>query len=363
MLSDRYGHHRVMEIGPFFGAVAVVITALSTDLVVLGGTRLLEGASTAASVPSVLGFIAMATAGDELLRGRVAARFEAATVAGVGAGLAVAGVLYTLLGPVAFYVNAAIYVLALLIYRYGVTAPDPPSEAAVLARPGAMSRYLTLLRSSHVWLLAPTWVAINAALGLYTSQTLFQLVRDRDPRFPDQLLVGGLHPLAVSGGFVLAGLVFFAGLWYWGDRFKRYRRTTIIVYGLIGGVVLAAAALGLNHSGELPVIARVPFVLVGGAGLFVLAGATPAAIGLLADISEHFPDDRGALMGLYSVFFGLGQVGGLLLGGVVAESAALDGIFLATFLLLGIALLPLMRLRRYEAANGLQPVAGPGSPA
>ena len=98
MLSDRLGHHRVMQLGPLFGLVAVIITGLTTNLWLLGGTRLLEGASTAASVPSILGFIAMATANDEALRGKTSSRFEAATIAGLGAGFAAAGPLWTVSG-------------------------------------------------------------------------------------------------------------------------------------------------------------------------------------------------------------------------------------------------------------------------
>src|SRR3990170_4376163 len=94
ILSDRLGHHRVMLYGPAFGAVAVVLTALTTNVFVLGGTRVLEGASTAASVPSILGYIALATAGNEALRGRAAARFEGATLAGLGAGFLVAPLLF-----------------------------------------------------------------------------------------------------------------------------------------------------------------------------------------------------------------------------------------------------------------------------
>ncbi len=363
ILSDRFGHQRLMQIGPIFGAVAVVMTALTTDLAVLGGTRLLEGASAAVSVPSILGYLAAATTGDEGLRGRASARFEAVTVAGLGAGVAAAGVLYTLLGPPAFYVNALLYVASLLVYRYGVASSEGTDASGQISGSppgGAWRRYRDLLRSSHVWLLAPTWIALNAALGLYTSQTLFQLVRAPDPRFPDQLLVGGFAPLEVTAGFIVAGFVFFAGLAYWGDRFKRYKRTTIIVYGLLGGGVLAAAALALNHSGEAPVLARVPIILVGGAGLFVLAGATPAALGLLADMSEHSPDDRGALMGLYSVFFSLGQIGGLLLGGVVADVTGLDGIFVATLAILAVALAPVAHLRRFErSAEGARSVTPP----
>ena len=90
VLSDRVGHRRIMLVGPAFGAVAVVITAFTVSLPVIGFTRLLEGASTAASVPSILGFIAFATAADELLRGKAVARFEAATLAGLMLGFVVA---------------------------------------------------------------------------------------------------------------------------------------------------------------------------------------------------------------------------------------------------------------------------------
>ena len=358
LLSDRLGHHRVMQFGPVFGFVAVILTGLTTNLWLLGSTRFLEGASTAASVPSILGFLAMATAGDEALRGRTSARFEAATIAGLGAGFAAAGPLWKIFGPVGFFLNAAIYLVSLLIYRYRVAAPDAPAGPG--RKPGyGLDRYVKLLTKSHVWLLAPTWIAINGALGLYTSQTLFQLINKRDPRFSDQLLVGGFDPLLVTGGFLVAGAVFFAGLVWWGNRFKLYRRTTIIFMGIVGGAILVLSALLLNHSGGGSDLLKIPPAIGLGIGLFILAGATPAALGLLADISEAFPDDRGAIMGLYSVFLAVGQIIGAFIGGLAAERWALDGILLATFVLMGIALVPLARLRRFEFRFASSPDVGP----
>ena len=364
LLSDRLGHHRVMQHGPVFGAVAVILTGLFTDLFILGGTRVLEGAATAASVPSILGFIAMATANDEGLRGRVAARFELATIAGLGGGFAAAGIFWEVFkdlgfAPAAFYVNALFYVGSLAIYRYGVAAPDEPAGPHHQPEFG-LQRYGRLIRSSHVWLLAPTWIAVNAALGLYTSQTLFALVRVPVPRFADQLLMGGFSPLEVTAGFVVGGVVFFAGIIYWGDRFKKYRRTTIIFYGLLGGALLVAGALALNHSGGLEPVLRIPLAMVAAAGLFVLAGATPAALGLLADISEAFPDDRGAIMGLYSVFLAIGQILGALVGGWAAEVFGFDGILVATFVLMAVALPPLFQLRLFE--HRFQPAPGGPQP-
>jgi MFS family permease len=350
VISDRLGHHRVMLFGPAFGAIAVILTGLTTNLAVLGGTRLLEGASTAASIPSILGFIAAVTAGNELLRGKAAARFEGATLAGIGAGFAVAPLLFAALGPVAFFLNAGFYGVSFLIYRFGVADHDAEERAARAAAQEPRvdwRRYKALLGTSHVWLLAPTWIAVNAAIGLWFSQSIFQFSKP-DRRFPDQALLRGFSPVEISVAAVVIGILFGAGLLYWGNRFKNMRRTTILLYGILGGGVLALGGIAVNHGAALPLV--VP--ILGGAaavfGLFVLAGATPAALGLLADISEKFPTDRGAIMGLYSVFLAIGQIVGALLGGVAADWRGIDGLLIGTFGLLLIALLPLAQLRRDE---------------
>ena len=130
VLSDRVGAHRIMQVGPVLGAVAVVITAATTDLWLLGGTRWLEGMAAAASIPSILGYIAITTSGDEGLRGRTVARFEAATIAGLGVGAVVAGPLFDILGRGAFVANALVYVASFAIYRFGVQAVGTDAAAA-----------------------------------------------------------------------------------------------------------------------------------------------------------------------------------------------------------------------------------------
>ena len=351
VLSDRFGHHRLMELGPLFGFIAVILTGLTTFIPLLAGTRILEGLSTAASVPSILGFIAMATAGDELARGRASARFEGATLAGLGAGIVLAGLLIDLLGRNAFFLNAGIYGVSFLIYRYGVTWTED-IRAMRKVDHGGLARYVRILRSSHVWLLAPTWIAINAALGLWTNQSLFQLTQKPSPEFADQYLMGHFVPTEISIGLALGLVVFFAGLVFWGNRFRRFRRTSIIFFGILGGLAVIAAVAVINHSEGAPGIVRaLPGAAVVG-GLFVLAGATPAALGLLADVSEAYPTDRGAIMGLYSVFLAIGQIGGSLLGGQAARMAGIDGLLVGTLLLLVIALIPLVRLREVEHLIG-----------
>jgi MFS family permease len=355
ILSDRLGHHRVMLYGPAFGAVAVILTGLSTNLFVLGGTRLLEGASTAASVPSILGYIAIVTASDEGLRGKMSARFEGATLLGIGVGFALAPIAFEMLGPVAFFANAVVYGISLAIFW---TVEDPEGERAAMEAPHVgFRRYAELIRSSHVWLLAPTWIAVNASIGLWFSQSIFQFAK-ANPRFPEQVLMRGFGPFQISAAAVVIGIIFGLGLVYWGNRFLRLRRTTIILYGILGGALLVAAGLVVNHADGLPIILVGIAVAVAAFGLFVLAGATPAALGLLADISERFPRDRGAIMGLYSVFLAIGQIVGALIGGFAAHERGIDGMLVATAVLLVVALVPLSQLRRDEDALTAVPGAG-----
>ncbi len=350
-LSDRIGHHRLMQWGPAFGFVAVILTGASTHLVILGGTRLLEGASTAASVPSILGFIAVATAMDVAARGRTVARFEAATLAGIAAGIVLAGPLFPVFGRLAFFMNAIVYVCSFLIYRFGVTEP-PATDHEVPADHYGLRRYWTVLTSSHVWLLAPTWVAINACVGIVTTQTLFLVVKARPERFADQMLMGAATPVLVSVGLAIGGLVFLAGLLYSGARFAHLRRTTIIFQGVLGGFAIAIASAIANHSQGFPLVAHVALGLLVLVGVFALAGATPAALGLLADITETYPTDRGAIMGLYSVFLALGQIVGSLAGGGAAQLDGVDGLIAAALVLLAVAVVPLYRLREYEHVVG-----------
>ena len=354
VMSDRLGHHRVMLLGPAFGAIAVILTGLTTNLVVLGGTRWLEGASTAASIPSILGFIAIVTAMDEGLRGKMSARFEGATLLGLGAGFAVAPVAFATFGPTAFFLNAVVYGVSFMIFW---TVEDPTGESAAIKAPHVgLRRYVELTRSAHVWLLAPTWIAVNASIGLWFSQSIFQFAQ-ASPEFPDQVLMSGFEAWQISAAAVVIGIIFGAGLIYWGNRFKNLRRTTIILYGILGGAALVGAGIVVNHSAGLSIAVPLGAAAVAAFGLFVMAGATPAALGLLADISERFPHDRGAIMGLYSVFLAVGQIVGALIGGFAADARGIDGMLIATVVLLIVALVPLAQLRRDEEELGTVPAA------
>jgi MFS family permease len=127
--------------------------------------------------------------------------------------------------------------------------------------------------------------------------------------------------------------------------------------------VMMAAVTGLNHSADAAPAVRGGLVLIGLAGLFVLAGGTPAALGMLADISETHPSDRGAIMGLYSIFLGLGQIIGSLAAGLAADWAGVDGLLVASVVLLIVALVPIRWLRESEHLVSMRAMPAGRDPA
>ena len=139
VLADRYGRKVIMLLGPLFGGVAVFMTGLTTHLPVLFVTRLLEGSSTAASIPSTLGFIAAETADDEELRGRVVSLFEFVSLGGMLAvGPALGGILWDAFGRRAFFLNCICYAVALGLYAYGVSEV-PRDRKSDISAPAAAS--------------------------------------------------------------------------------------------------------------------------------------------------------------------------------------------------------------------------------
>ena len=346
IIADRVGRKPVMLLGPLFGLAAVLLTPFAATIPLLIGTRLLEGASTAASVPSILSYVAASTSHDEKLRGRVVTLFEVATLGGLlVAGTALAGPLWEIFGTSAFLINGGIYLLALAFFAYGVkdehTAPPPHDE-------GRLRKYAKLFSQRGILLFVPTWVSINAIIGVWVPQGLNLLLGDAGVDVTGQFLLSGFPFVVITTAFAFVALVGGIGLFFWGNRFANYRRTTILLFGLIAFVVAMSAVFLMNRlTGTDLLLIGALFVTIC-VSMFFIAGATPAALGFLADVSERYHTDRSAVMGLYSIFLGLGQVIGVKVAGDLATSFGVDGLVYATFGFLAIAGSFLLILRRVE---------------
>ena len=263
VMSDRIGHRRVMLFGPAFGAVAVVITAFTVSLPVHrlhprargrvdGGIRPVDPRASSPSPPQPTSSCAAGRSRASRRR-RWPDSWPGSCPRGILFRCSARGASWSTpwsTGSRSRSTSSACR-----------STRSPRLRAAPTAsRHGGLGRYAAILRGSHVWLLAPTWIAINAMLGLFTSQTLFQLVQRARSPVRRAAADGRVRARCGQLGLAVGGLLFFPGLLCWGGRFATMRRTTIIFYGILGG----AAARG------------------GGSGSTTGTGPAPRAVSLLA---------------------------------------------------------------------------------
>ena len=358
--SDRYGRKLFIIFGPLFGMFAVQITALTTIVWALIFTRLLEGLSTASNAPATLGYIAEGTAGSAKLRSRMSGAFEVATIGGMALGFSLGGLMWRHFGMAAivrgvpltspaFALNSLIYLASLLVLWFGMSeVRSARSRTQRVAGAGEQWRhYWQIVSSPRVAGFAPAWICINAVLGVWIN--LIPRVLTDKTRFSDQLLVGRFD--SFQAGNVVAGyaVVFVLGIVLWTVLFPHVSRPKVMLIGAGGLFASCLLMLILNRQPALdaPLVPILSGLLV--VSIIVLSGFTPAALAHLADITEDHAGDRGAIMGLYSVFLGLGQFLGASIGGPFVDWLGANGVVLVTALFGGVAAVMLVRLFSNEA--------------
>ncbi len=356
--SDKYGRKLFIIFGPLFGALAVQITAMTTVIWLLFFTRLLEGLSTAANAPASLGYIAEATSHSKQLRARVVGFFEIATIGGMAVGFSLGGWLWHHFGTPAvvlgipltspaFALNAIIYAVSLVILWYGMhEIAETKSAKPATSSHGTWSYYWKVISSPRVASFAPAWIAVNAVLGVFINLTA-RVLTDKGGH-PGQLLMGAFDPFQAGNIRAAYAIVFVLGILLWSLFFAQMNKTTVMLIGT-GGLFLTCAFLyGINHQPSLHAPLVLPLALLLFVSIVIQSGFTPAALAHLADITEDFSADRGAIMGLYSVFLGIGQVIGASLGGPFVDWRGADGIVAVAVLLGLVSAGTLLLLRRVE---------------
>jgi MFS family permease len=343
-LSDRYGRKLFMLLGPVFGGIAIQMLGFSSLIPVLVVVRVLEGLSTASSAPSTLGFLSAQTAGSEKLRGRVMGFYEAATVVGLASGAAVGGQLYSRFGTFAFTLVALIYVLALLLF---LPVRDDPALKADVAHVHSRRGLLSRMLNPRIMRFAPAWLAANAVLGAWFSVGPF--LASGTPN-PEQFFMGGYEADQIGAAFLVFGVVFTLGAIAWGFVMPRIGRQATLLIGVAG---LAAAAIMFWVVNQVPrqgfsfgTLLVLMALLV--AAVFVQSGFTPAALAYLAEIAEEHPEDRGSVMGLYSVLLSVGQLLGGAVAGPFADRGGINGLIVLTALLTFVAAATVLQLGAVE---------------
>lgn len=151
--------------------------------------------------------------------------------------------------------------------------------------------------------------------------------------YANQLLVGRFDSLEAGNLRAMYAVFFVLGILIWSVFFSQVDRTKAMLIGTGGLVASCLVILLINHQPTLdaPLVFPLSALLV--VTIMVQSGFTPAALAHLADITEAYSADRGAIMGLYSVFLGLGQFVGASIGGPFVDWLGADGMVLINILL------------------------------
>jgi MFS family permease len=342
--SDRYGRKLFIIFGPLFGAIAVQITAITTMVWLLIFTRLLEGLSTASNAPATLGYIAESTADSPKLRTRVVGFYEVATIGGMALGFSMGGWLWRHFGAAAvvlgipmtspaFAVNMLVYVASLVILWLGIheIREKRHVEKPAVSALDTLRHYWKIASSPQVASFAPAWIAINAVLGIWINLSA-RILTDKSG-FAGQLLVGRFNSLEAGNLRAMYAVFFVLGILIWSMFFSQVNRTKAMLIGTGGLIASCLVIFLINHqpSMDAPLVFPLAALLV--FTIMVQSGFTPAALAHLADITESHTADRGAIMGMYSVFLGLGQFIGASIGGPFVDWQGADGMVLINALL------------------------------
>jgi MFS family permease len=369
-LSDRYGRKIFIVLGPVLGAIAVQLTSMTSVLWLLVFARLLEGLSTGSSVPATLGYISEATIGRPNLRARVMGLFEITLVGGIAMGAVTGGYLWKFfrtarsvggieLRVPAFSINALIYLISLAIFVWGlrevkrranVSPGVQVHSSPMTAVHNKLKHYYEVFKSPAVLIFSPAWLSIFSIIGVWTNHSVGVLT-GKD-HFQSQLLSGTIAPEKFGNGFATLAGFFALGVLAWSFVLGRFRKTNVMLVSTLGLFALLLTVSGLNHLGSFT--SPFYYLLLGLLLIEVLivSGFTPAALTYLADVTESYAADRGSIMGLYSVFLGLGQLVGTSLGGYFADWNGVDGLVLLSAILGAITAISLLALRRGELTPG-----------
>ncbi len=344
-LSDRWGRKGLMVAAPFLGGVALMLYPLSTSVAVLFAIRVLEGISAAGATPATLGYLSDLTDGSKH-RSRIMGLFEMVTLIGLALGLTVLGPrVWAVLGTSSYPILAVVYVVGAIVF-----AALLPQIGVRVQKRRTWHDYTRALANRRLLRFMPAWIAATAIVGLWTVHLQNQLsAGPNNPTVTGQALVGTLSGPQLSnalGGFALA---FLAGLFF-GSR-AAGRRTTPMLNSAFGLMWLTFCLYTLNHPDAFWSLGLPSQVWFFGLmiGAFFQAGFTPVALAYLADISEDFPEDRGVVVGLYSIFLAGGNLIGGGVGGLFLNGLHVDGIVLLTGLFTLVAFGSVVYIRRVSS--------------
>ncbi|MDQ6683304.1 MAG: MFS transporter, partial [Chloroflexota bacterium] len=293
-LADRRGRRPMFTAGALLAALAIAAHALTADLAVLIGLRLVLGVAEA--IFFVAGFAILADLAPPNRAGEALSFNSLALYLGLAFGPSTGELLLAIGGFTMVWIGAAALAAAAAVLA--LTIPETGLQRPMESRPTALI---------HRGVLGPS-------LGLFTGVAAmagflaFVAIYGRD-----DLDMGGSGPVLLVFGLVVVGCrIVFARL---PDRVPPYP---------LAAVALAVTAAGMVVVGTLTTVAG----LVAGAAIMGVGVAFVTPAFFTAIVARVQPSERGAALGTLSIFLDLAFGGGPVLLGFVADAANIPAAFL-----------------------------------
>jgi MFS family permease len=329
--ADAISVRVLMALGALTSAIGTRLFVLAPTPIVFFPSRLLQGFGLAAVTPPLLKFLVQATTHAPVRRARVMSFFEVSMLAGFALGGLLAGQLWTYLGVRAFTAVAILAALCAVLLFAG------SREVAEMRPSTTVSAWREMLGNPFVRRLAPVWIGVNAVVGLWLGPTLTFLLTARSTG--DQYLVGLFAATPADVGWLLLcyAAIFTTGVSLWSILLPKISTPLALRISLSAMLAVCGVLFLLNHCFSCSPDER--WMIEAGAALLVMieSGFTPAALAWLAQSLESAAG-KGATMGVYSVLFGLGALGGSLLAGALGALWRIDGLLFGTVLVATVAL-------------------------
>ena len=266
-------------------------------------------------------------------RARVMTAFEVATVGGLALAIPFGGKISSLLGTWGFFVVITLHLINGMLIAFFLK--ESVQRTTHVNTHHSLKKNLSLLRHKRIFTFLPAWLSVNALVGAWMTLITIMLAYPEPAaslRHPGQLLYGRVQSRVsnvVGRRFwtVIPGRngVMDAGLTSPAPHNSDVHRPWRVSVSILGLTLINGLAENLAHVPESSNNYFCFFSLVV-LGVLLLSGFTPASLTHLAAISELLPGKRGAVMGLYSVVMGVGQLIGASLGGIYVDLGGFYGL-------------------------------------
>ncbi len=295
-LSDKTGRRPVL-LGSMIGfAIANVIYAVASNVIVMILARALEGAVSAGFFPAANAFVSDVTVPEN--RGTAMSYLSAGNMVGFIVGPLIGGVLAQFLGIRLPFIIAALGTMATFLAIFVLTTEPERHESKNSDMPKISVREVVTKNTKAYSALGFAMFANMFAIGILE----VAVVLDAVERF-------GITPLGIGMFFGALGLVMIVSNVIFGKMSDASGRKWLIVAGSIVGTV---SLLYFIISGD-----TIDFVIAGSVLAIGMSMRGPTIQALIADLTD--PEHYGSIMGMFGAISNGAYAVSPLIGGILYD--------------------------------------------